>query len=228
MLTDPSVLERICVLAEIAVPASHEYNDRKFVLKENIGTGYIQKIDLGPSLHIMISQYKLKKERLLKRPKVAEEDGGKNIITFSFRDVKQLASVLVSSADMDLEIFTPANTPTSNIIITIHSHLLKDLIHQKEAHTLWDHIISGKQPFLYEEIGSPDIQIVAASLLEGQVPAELSNFYYRVKAEELILLFFSMFLKRSAIPAYPLNTADVKTIYQIRDKVIADLSITPI
>ena len=65
MLTDPSVLERICVLAEIAVPASHEYNDRKFVLKENIGTGYIQKIDLGPSLHIMISQYKLKKERLL-------------------------------------------------------------------------------------------------------------------------------------------------------------------
>ena len=227
MLTDPAVLERIGLLAEIASPAIKESNDHKYVLRKNIGTGYIQKIDLGPLLHIMISQYELKNEMVLKRPKVAEEYGGKKIITFSFRNVKQLPSVMVSSADMDLEIFTPANIPTSNIIITIHSDLLKDLIHQKGSHTLWDNIISGNQPFIYEEIGSAEIQILAAAIIEARVLGELSNFYYRVKAEELIFLFFRVFLNRSAIPAYPLNIADVKIIYQIRDKIISDLSITP-
>jgi len=227
MLTDPSVFERIDLLAVIAKPAIDGSYDNKFILRKNIGIGYIQKIDLGPLLHIMISQYELKSEMLLKRPKIVEEYGGKNIITFSFRNVKRLPSVMVSSADMDLEIFTPANTHTSNIIITIHSDLLKDLIHHNEAHQLWDSILSENQPFVYEEIGSAEIQHLAASVVEARIPEELSNFYYRIKAEELIFLFFKMFLNRSAIPAYPLNTADVKIIYQIRDKIIADLGVIP-
>jgi len=227
MLKDQAVFDRIGLLAENVHPASDKFNNQRFLLRKEIGTGYIQKIDLGSSLHIMISQYELKNDMLLKRPKVAEEHAGKNIITFSFRNVKRLPSVMVSSADMDLEIFTPARTPTSNIIITIHSDLLKDLIHHKEAHTLWDNIVSGNQPFIYEEIGSVDIKVLAASVLETQVPEQLSNFYYRIKAEELIFLFFRMFLKRSTIPAYPLNTADVKTIYQIRDIIIADLCTPP-
>jgi len=227
MLTDPSVLKRIGLLAELTSPTTDILNDHKFILRKNIGKGYIQKIDLGPSMHIMISQYELNSEMLLKRPKVAQEYGGKNIITFSFRDVKRLPSVMVSSADMDLEIFTPAHIPTSNIIITIHSDLLKDLIRPNGAHTPWDNIISGNQPFLYEEISSVEIQRISLAIINAQNTSELNSFYYRIKAEELIFLFFKMFLKRSTIAAYPLNSADIKVIYQIRDLIIADLSITP-
>jgi len=227
MLKDPAILERLGLLAELPDPENKESNDMKFVLRKNIGTGYIQKIDLGPSMHIMISQYELNAEMLMKRPKAADDKGGENIITFSFRNVKQLLSVMGSSADMDLEIYTPARIHTSNIIITIHLELLKDLIHQTGSHTLWDNILFSNQPFIYEEIGSAEIQILASAILEASIPAELSNFYYRVKAEELIFLFFSVFLNRSSIADYPVNTADAKIIYQVRDKIIADLSITP-
>ncbi|KQK26128.1 hypothetical protein AR438_11145 [Chryseobacterium aquaticum] len=227
MKKDLLVEKRILMLADPAYSENDEDFGEKFILKKEIGNGYIQKIIVGSSIHIMISQYALKRDTILKRPKKEGLSGSKNIITFSFRNVKNKPSVMVSSADMDLEITTLADTFTSNIIITVHADFLKGLIDNNKADSLWKTIIDGKKPFIYEELGSSEIQISAISMIEAKNPKELSHFYYRIKSEELIFLFFKLFLKRKEVQNYPLNESDIKRIYQIRDRIAADLTIIP-
>lgn len=64
-------------------------------------------------------------------------------------------------------------------------------------------------------------------LLMPKKPKELSHFYYKIKSKELIFLFFKLFLKRKEVQNYPINESDVKRIYQIRDSIVADLTIIP-
>jgi AraC-like DNA-binding protein len=115
----------------------------------------------------------------------------------------------------------------NTILITVHVNLLKDLLNKKEGNTLLQHIISGNQPYLYEEIISPEIQQVAAKIFEANLPEQLSDFYFKLRAEELIFLFLTELLKRQQTHAYPLNAADVKVMYQIRDRLMSDLSTPP-
>ena len=211
------------------------------ILPETVGKGYIKSFDLG-SIRMMIHQYELKKEITFKRAGVKT---GKEVITFSFRNAfkeqhkikksllpmelttSALPSVLLSSGDLDLEIFAPAKTKINTILITVHADLLKDLLHKKGENTLLQNIISGNQPYLYDEIISPEIQKVAASIVEANVPEQLTDFYLKLKAEEMIYLFFVELTKRQNITSYSLNRSDVKTMYLIRNKLISDLSIPP-
>ena len=216
--------------------------DGLLILPETFGVGYIKHYELGPLLQMMVHQYVLAEDILGKR---TAGKTGKELITFSFRHVLQepanldrgqirptvtgrlLPSVQVSSGDIDLETFTPANTKINIILITIHVDLLKDLLNKKEGNSLFQTIISGSQPYLYEELISPEIQHLAAKIIEVNVPDELRDFYLRIKAEEMIYLFLTALMKRESVASYPLNSSDVNVMYLIRDKLIGDLSSPP-
>jgi AraC-like DNA-binding protein len=219
-----------------------EVKNGKIVLPETLGKGYIKKFDLGGLIQMMVSRCKFDEDITLIR---TGTEVGKDTITFSFRNVcypqseintdtsrkkrniKLLPSVQVTSANMNFEIFIPAETEISNVLITIHTDLLKSLLNGKEANELWQNIIAGNQPYLYEELSSVEIQDVAADIIAANVPEGLSDFYFRLKAEELIYLFFIAFLKRKNVASYPLNNMDVKMIYSIRDKMTSDLTVPP-
>ncbi|HWZ23252.1 MAG TPA: AraC family transcriptional regulator [Cytophagaceae bacterium] len=227
------------LVAALAKYKGSEMKDGLLKLPEAIGKGYIKSVDLG-LLKIMVHQYELKKDVTLKKTGV---NAGENLITFSFRNVfytkvkknssnklqhrRLLPSVLLSSGDIDLEIFTPAGTEINAIIITVHIDLLKDLLNKKEENTLLQTIISGKESYLYEEISSPEIQNVAMKIVEANTSEQLGDFYLKLKAEEMIYLFFVELLKRQTLVRYPLNVSDAKVMYSIRDKLISDLSVPP-
>ena len=223
MNSDEKLLNRIELLV---VPTENDCYGQNFLLKEEIGTGNIRRIVLGSLMQIMISEYELKNDTVLSRPKDYVPEG-ENYVTFTFRNFRKSPAVIVSSIDMDLEIFTPANSFTSNLIITIHSSLLNDLLNIKDKGNPLNSIIIGDRPFVYEEIISSEIQSKAILLCDVRPLVELASFHYRVMAEELIFLFLALFLKRGNIPTYPINKTDVKTIYQIREKISADLKSSP-
>ncbi len=230
------------LMAVNSVLTGSEMQNGILTLPETLGKGYIKTIDLGHLMKIMIHQYELVKDVIFKRTALKP---GKDIITFSFRNILQqhstiqknlflsgqnamlLPSVQVTSADMYFEMFTPCGTIINAIIIHVHIDLLKDLLNQKEGNTLFQNIIWGNKPYLYEEIISPEIQDVAARIVKASVPEELTDYYLKIKAEELICLFFVEFLKRRHIPSYPLNVSDLKMIYSVRNKIISDLCIPP-
>ena len=220
------------LIASLANAMGSEVIQGRLTLGEPFGTGYIKGIDLG-SIKIMVCQCELKEHLMLKR---GAAKTGKDEITFSFRHVIQeisavkkrlLPSVQVSSADMALEIFTPAHTKVNTITITLQAALIQELLNKQAGNSLLQHIISGSQPYFYDEIVSPEIQQVAARIVEADVPEPLGDFYLKLKAEELIYLFFVSLLKRQHVAPYPLNMADVKVMYLIRDKLMADLSVPP-
>lgn len=165
--------------------------------------------------------------------------GDENIIVMSFHNLYRnkenprndrllLPSVQVSSSGIEYEDFFPSKSQVNTFLIMIHIDLLKELLNPKEnKNNFLQGILSGSQPFLYEEIISPEMQDIADEILTKKIPADLQDFFYRIKAEQLIYLLFTELTKREHLTGYPLNIDDVKIIYSIRDKIIADLSINP-
>lgn len=222
-------------LSEIFVfKSDQKAKNIKIPIPEDLGKGYISRIELGGSMGMMIHDYELLTD--INGQKSGEESK-KDTIVFSFRNVptpdkrapstnKTLPSVLVSSGDMEIDFSFVAHTQINAIVITVDKSLLLELIHNNDT-TLLHTIFSGNKPYLYEEFVSPGIQDVVAKILNTDVNEDLLAFYYRVKVEELILLFFIDLLKRKNLGNYSLNSSDVKAIYRVRDKIITDLTTPP-
>lgn len=220
---------------------SHVQNG-KIDVPEHIGKGYIQGYMLGSSLRLMIHRYILKENLLFRRLAVEEPEYD---ITFTFHAVlppskdkknsnfspesnyNRFPSVQITSANIDYETLFPANSSINTLIIVIQLSDLKNLLLENEEHQLLQNILSAYRPYFYEEIVSPKMQDVAAEIVGSAIPSELNHFFHSLKAKELIYLFFIELLKRQDLRSYPLNTADVKLAYRIKDKIISDLSITP-
>lgn len=230
MIFESDSASGIGLIAALSELTGSEIKNGQLILPDNFGKGYMKFFDLGPSIKMMLNQSELKEDILLKKNGTQQD---KNEITFSFRNVfpgqhgRIFPSVQVSSSDIDLEIFIPAGTAINTILIIIHIDLLKDLLHKETGNLLLQSMLSGNQPYLYDEIVSPEIQHVAAKILEANVPEQLGDFYLRLKVEELIYLFFVELFKRQHTAHYPINVSDVKVMYAIRDKITADFSVPP-
>ncbi|WP_083726503.1 response regulator transcription factor [[Flexibacter] sp. ATCC 35208] len=193
------------------------------VLPPSLGNGYMKGFDFGPNLRMMLHHYELKEELIYRRSRMGESP---DTLTLTFHntqprkgDIRLLPAVQLPSPNLPMEVIFPANTLITTIMITIEGELLKDLLN--------NHSLLQQPSYLYEEIISPEIQNVAAHIITPHAPAALLNFYLRLKAEELIYLFFVDLQKRQHTTSYALNGEDVKLIYNVRNEIINDLSITP-
>lgn len=210
--------------------AGENLGNMKFTLSENVGTGYIRFLQLSPLIRLMITQSEFNEDLLLKKNGLPETE---KKIVFSFRnifhtsDARLLPCVQISSSDIDVEVFIPAKTKINTILIIVDADLLHGLLNHEVESQIFRNIIAGDKPYFYDQLISPEIQRVAANIVEMNVPESLRNFYLKVKAEELICLFFVELLKRQDIGNYSLNISDVKAMYLIRDKIASDLSVQP-
>ena len=211
-------------------------------IPENLGKGYVQGYKLGSSFKLMVHRFILKEDLIFRRIAVKELEYGitftfhtilppvkdrKNSNTFPVSNYSRFPSVQITSDNIDYETLFPANSSINTIIIVIRLNDLKDLLFQKEEHKVLHTILSEYRPYFYEEILSPKMQDVAAEIIESNIPEALNNFFYKLKAQELIYLFFIELLKRQDLRSYPLNASDVKFAYLIKDKITSDLSIAP-
>lgn len=206
-----------------------------------LGEGTIQRFNLSASLFVLIHQYTLSGDVLLRRP---AEPGAGTIITFSFRNVfgqtnqpagglpvakptRPLPSVQLSSSDIDLEFLFPAGTSINTIIIGIELASLRQLLHQQADNPLIQTVLGNRRSYLYEELGSPAVQQLAADIVSTNGADPLRTFYLTIKAQELMYQFFRELLKRETAVVYPLRGADVKTLLTVQARIVADLSQPP-
>ena len=231
-------------LAALTAATGRPPEQGKLVLPAALGTGYIQQIDCGPRLRLIIYQCELNQEVWFRKTAFAT---GQDTLVFSFRHLSPpgpararqpgppgnarhpaaLPAVRVASADMDFEFYAPAHTPINSLLIGADSSLFRDLLAPGQVNGVVQQLLAGGQAFLYEEIISPTMQAVAAQLVAAEAPAELRRYYQKVKAEELVYLFLAELLKRRHAPVYPLSVADARQLDQVRDKLLADLSTPP-
>ncbi|GAB4022817.1 helix-turn-helix transcriptional regulator [Spirosoma koreense] len=211
-------------------------------LPPTAGQGSIRTYDLGPNLTMLIVQCALTNDLAFRR-KASDQDSDR--VIFSFRQVfsplhepvgrapiggqraNQLPSVQVTSGTLEVDLYFPARIPINTILLITPVEVLRSLLHQPSAHPLLQGILAQDHPYVYEELISPGIQQVAAQLVGALVPQPLHDFYLKIKAQELICLFFVELLKRQGTVSYSLNGADIRRMYLLRDRLLSDLSQPP-
>ncbi|PST83155.1 hypothetical protein C7T94_11175 [Pedobacter yulinensis] len=229
------------LLEAFASFAGSEIRNGAFEIPEKLGSGYVRGVKPGSSLKLMLQCCRFNTDLLFRR--VAAKDARHNV-TFTFQmgtlpglvkpfrqDMPaargRIPAVKITSANIDYEILIPGNTDVFAVIIVIHQSDLVELFNSGAEHSLLQDILAKEKPYLFEELLSPKMQQVAAQMFDPGVPEELSAFFYRVKAQELICLFFAALLERRDLRNHPLNASDVVMAYQVRDHVIADLGAVP-
>ena len=229
------------LIQKLAEFTKSKSDDGLFILPETYGEGYIKSFNFGTQLNMMISQCEFKEEMIIKR---AGGNSRKDEITFSFRNLFQqdktqnpeglasnrsvaMPSVQVSAGDIDIEVIIPEKTKINTIVITIHMDLLKSWINNKAENKFLNTITLSDKPYLYDQIISNEIELVASKIALVNSEEELSHFYLKLKTEEMIYLFLSELSKRETITNYPLNVADVKAMYAIKETLCSDLSNPP-
>lgn len=224
-------------LTAFAEAIGSQVEDGYLYFPPQLGKGYFRGFDLHPQLKMMIRKYELYEDLVISRK--AMEDG-ENTIVLAFHNFyteaelkadqsiqSQLPAVQITSAGVNYEDFFPIHSHVNTVLISIHTDFLSSLLKPKEGDDFLKTILSSNQAFLYEAFISPEMQEVVIQVLKAKIAPNLSDFYFRIKAEELVYLFFSELLKRELRSGYPINEADVKLIYGIRDGLTKDLSIPP-
>jgi len=93
---------------------------------------------------------------------------------------------------------------------------------------IFRNIITSEQSILFEELLSPKIQQVAIEIIQTDVPDSLTDFFFKIKAEELICLTLKELFKRENPTTHALNQIDVQKIYKVRDLILNNIAVAPV
>jgi AraC-like DNA-binding protein len=232
-----NVSEPYQVLDKLAELLGTTCVDGYLKVPENKGKGYLRGFFLGDSIGMMIRDCEFNTDLLVKRnfnlnPHERVLMSFNNILTPNHQtteraNIQNLPSVQIGKGKLNLEMFYPSHTNFRSILVAIYVSDLKKLLGSQIENSILRSILENENPALFEEIITPAIQKVALEVTENKIPEALNTFYYRLKAEELICLVFAELLKRENTPLQAINEVDAEKIYQIRAKILGELSTPP-
>ncbi|WP_201297530.1 AraC family transcriptional regulator [Flavobacterium sp. 9AF] len=210
----------------------------KLTIPSEKGKGYLKGLLLDNGFGIMIRNYELYEDMLV--VKRGDTDASDRIIinfTNIFFDnkgdeneltAKDLPTVQIGKGKIDLDMLIPKRTKYRTILLGIDKSRLKELLGEQHGLLIYDEILNTEHHLLFEEVITPRIQKVANEIIECDVPVNLQNTYYRIKAEEIVCLLFAELFKRENSPLQNLNEDDVLMLYKIRDKILQKLDVPPL
>lgn len=207
-------------------------NDGRINIPAQFGQGYLQAYNFNPGLRMMVRDYQLKRKIPIKK-------SGPNCFTESVILLFQHISPTVAERDklspsiqifpehIDAEALFPDITVSRSIAIAVKVAYLKEFLKGDLVNEILAAITQPGQTFLFDVLLPTSIEKVTKEMLQTDVPVSLRNFYFKVKAEELICLLFAELLKRENTPVASLSIADMQTIYKIRDGLLLRLNVAP-
>lgn len=205
---------------------------------DNKGKGYLHGFTLSNSIGLMIRDCEFNEDLLVRRyfnfnPHERILLSFNNVLPLKDNNLQQtsirnLPSVQIGKGKLNLEMFYPSHTNFRSILVAIYASNLKNLLGIQTNSPILKTILESENSILFEEVITPKIQKVALEISENDMPEEFHPLFYRLKAEELICLIFAELLKRENTPVQALNETDAQSIYIIRDKILADLSVPPV
>ena len=207
-------------------------NYGRIIIPAQFGSGYLQAFNFNPGLRMMIRNYRLKKHIPVKK---TTSNCFTESVIFLFQnipmtdteDIQLLPSVQVFPEHVDAEILFPGITDFKSIVIAVKVAYLKELLKGDFGNGILAAITRQDQTYLFETIFPPSIDKITKEIFESNVPENLRNFYFKVRAEELIYLLFAEMLKREKTDVASLNIADIQTIYKIRNRLLTRLDTPP-
>jgi AraC-like DNA-binding protein len=213
------------------------------IIPDNMGKGYVRKIDLDPEFKLLIHHYTLNEQFVLKRLPATKTFDLVSIIFHSNEDQANLSTtnqetpvrlsrntqfaIQIASPDLASVINFPANTAINFTVVGVTAARLKHLLGIQNPNPTIQTILSGSPGFLFYESMGPDVQKTLKQLTGARQEGELSALYYNIKVQELMFLVFEQLLKRDTVRHSPVYKDDIDKLFIVRTAVLADLGLPP-
>lgn len=100
--------------------------------------------------------------------------------------------------------FVPKHTIQNSISLSIDAGYLRELIGAHINHPLINTVLDNKQPLLFEEFVSVPLLKIVNDIVSVKAPTLLRDFYYKLKAQELICQLLISHVRRDETKVYGL------------------------
>lgn len=202
-------------------------------MMQNIEVHYQKSFEFFPELTLFFASYVIKKtfSRRMTAPTSI-----KNCICFFFKNVfddKPAPAKKKNKLRYEkpiVRVFSSAHTHESHfqkgaqrkmVALFISADYLKGFL--KEDARQFQFLFNTDNTFLIEEIMTDDILRTVNDIVKKEAPGALKNYYYKLKAMELLFYLFQSLSKRPQSLHQKLSEADIKSIYKVRDQLISSL-----
>ncbi|MCD0465208.1 AraC family transcriptional regulator [Flavobacterium sp. ENC] len=224
-------------LAGFADLLGTEVKNGILMIPEPKGKGFLRGLKLDNSINMIISHYEFNDDLLAKR---FGSPNTLNRILFSFNNIfpdpdskskysrEDLPSIQIFKGKLNIETFYPGRTKFNYIFIGIDSDQLAKNLGLNVDNEMLRNIINSEQSILFEELISPKIQQIALEIFQADMPDSLMDFFFKIKAEELLCATLKELFKRENSTTHALNEIDVQKIYKVRDSILTDISNPPV
>ncbi|AMR29383.1 hypothetical protein A0257_21305 [Hymenobacter psoromatis] len=218
--------QRMAELLASGVPGA----STTYALPPTLGTGQVTLVAAEPGLVIALRHLRYLHEQVL-RPGSAQAETDVLLLSFQLRKPAaagaawHLTAVLLTSDDVGITTRLPAHTELFTVNLAISKSLLATWF---TPATDWLRtLLAARTPVAYDTLGTPDLLRVLLELAPPRPAQPWDGFFYRLKVQELVYYLFRELAQRAATPGYSLRAADVETLFQVRDQVLAALATPP-
>ena len=222
----------IGMLAAFAEKVGSTIENGRVEVPEEVGVGFIQGYSFDERLRMMILNYQLHQDFAIRR-----SNQPTHMLLFNFQHIinspqsqtgaKFQPSVQITTQGINVELFIPKNTIQNSISLSIDATYLRELIGTRIDHPLVNTILENKHPLLFEELVCIPLLEVVDDIVTSKVPILLQDFYYKLKAQELICQLLISLVSRDEKKVHALNIADIKMLYQVKERLLDNLEEAP-
>jgi AraC-like DNA-binding protein len=217
--------------------------DNSIEIPASIGTGYVKRVEFGEGFKLIIHHYNLTKDFTIKRNAAVVKNDLVSIFFYNneqpidlvYNDDKPVkfsqsndSAIQITSSDMNSVIKFPANSQTNYCVVGMPASKLSALLNIEKPNSIIETILNGKDSFVFFESMNQETKKDLKQLVEINVKTGLSNFYYRIKVQQLLYHLFSELQKRGNAQHQLINNADVEKLLVLRNFILEDLSNPPV
>lgn len=212
------------------------------VIPKKYGEGYIRKITLDQDFRLLIHQYTLKEDLLIQRNATTKPNdllsiffynnespielqyGGKKVPFSNHSDT----AIQITTNDLSSTIQFPANTHIQYLVIGITARVLRPLLSPLPDNTTLQTITTSQNSFLFFERMQAESKSILQKITAMNMQENLSQFYIKIKVQELLYLLFHRLSIRENHQYKKINNADAEALFMISSEILSDLSQPPV
>lgn len=226
------------VLRKLADSLGTEIKDRKLEIPARFGSGYCTGFIFNEYIRMLISNYELNDNINIENK---DFNPSRRMLFFKFQNVfpkdktssegknrSDLPSVLIGTSRINTDGVIAIHSNTATINIEIDAEYLSGMFLSSHQSPVLQSLLKNAQPFLFEQMIHPALQHVVDEIISDHTEDVFKLYFLRLKAEELICRLLIELEKRDEQQVYALNLQDIKTMYQIKEKILRQLENPPV
>lgn len=225
------------ILNAFAEKLGTEVKKRTVLIPKKYGHGYCKGFVFGEHIRMLISNYELRDELLIKNPEV---NALGRMLFFKFQNIiplsedvsaekisKAIPAVTIATSRLNTDEIISVHSNLATINIEVNADYLNKNFELPNKSMVLRSLLENSLPLLFEQTVYPSLQKIADEMMTERVDKTFELFFMRIKAEELICRLLMELEKRDEKNIYALHGKDIQSIYRVKDKILEQLETPP-